>query len=160
MQWHSWTIHHANMKTLPKSIEIYRHEPESKFRSVQCDVWICCPSSEDELLPSMPKARPCSGIEFSLWWVHWLCCNLQQDMNYVGFLHVLKDQTWVPVQPIQDALVVNIGDILEVQYFLFLSWFNPFLKAYEINKSKKYIILNNLEGLSIIISFTACFRNW
>lgn len=45
---------------------------------------------------------------------------LQQDMSYVG-LHVLKDQTWVPVQPIQDALAVNIGDILEVQYFLFLS---------------------------------------
>ncbi|KAF8370085.1 hypothetical protein HHK36_031881 [Tetracentron sinense] len=39
---------------------------------------------------------------------------LQQGRgNSVG-LQILKDKTWVPVQPVPDALVINIGDTLEV----------------------------------------------
>ncbi|XP_058077146.1 protein SRG1 [Magnolia sinica] len=38
---------------------------------------------------------------------------LQQDNGSVG-LQILKDGTWVPVHPIPNALVVNIGDTIEV----------------------------------------------
>ncbi|KAJ3704535.1 hypothetical protein LUZ61_008240 [Rhynchospora tenuis] len=38
---------------------------------------------------------------------------LQQDTACVG-LQVLKDDTWVPVNPLPHALVINIGDTLEV----------------------------------------------
>lgn len=38
---------------------------------------------------------------------------LLQDDETVG-LHVRKDNQWIPVQPIPYALVVNIGDLVEV----------------------------------------------
>ncbi|KAG2594093.1 hypothetical protein PVAP13_5NG619800 [Panicum virgatum] len=38
---------------------------------------------------------------------------LQQDMSCAG-LQVLKDGAWVPVHPIPHALVINLGDSLEV----------------------------------------------
>ncbi|XP_006645290.2 protein SRG1-like [Oryza brachyantha] len=38
---------------------------------------------------------------------------LQQDAAFAG-LQVLRDGAWVPVQPVPGALVVNIGDTLEV----------------------------------------------
>ncbi|KAJ3672099.1 hypothetical protein LUZ60_006820 [Juncus effusus] len=38
---------------------------------------------------------------------------LQQDMNSVG-LQVLKDDKWVPINPLRNAFVINIGDTLEV----------------------------------------------
>eukprot|EP00268_Persea_americana_P004092 TRINITY_DN11295_c2_g1_i2.p1 TRINITY_DN11295_c2_g1~~TRINITY_DN11295_c2_g1_i2.p1 ORF type:complete len:375 (+),score=97.21 TRINITY_DN11295_c2_g1_i2:33-1157(+) len=38
---------------------------------------------------------------------------LQQNTSSVG-LQILKDHTWVPVQPIANALVINIGDTIEV----------------------------------------------
>lgn len=39
---------------------------------------------------------------------------LQQDMACVG-LQVLKNDMWVPVKPLPHALVINIGDTLEVR---------------------------------------------
>lgn len=38
---------------------------------------------------------------------------LQQDTRSIG-LQILKDGIWLPVKPIPDALVINIGDTLEV----------------------------------------------
>lgn len=40
---------------------------------------------------------------------------LQQNTSSVG-LQILKDHTWVPVQPIANALVINIGDTIEVRH--------------------------------------------
>lgn len=40
---------------------------------------------------------------------------LQQGKDSSVGLQILKDQTWVPVQPIPNALVINIGDTLEVR---------------------------------------------
>ncbi|KAE8736056.1 putative pentatricopeptide repeat-containing protein [Hibiscus syriacus] len=39
---------------------------------------------------------------------------LQQGKESTVGLQILKDQTWLPVQPVPNALVVNIGDSLEV----------------------------------------------
>ncbi|XP_065863611.1 protein LATERAL BRANCHING OXIDOREDUCTASE 1 [Euphorbia lathyris] len=39
---------------------------------------------------------------------------LQQGKNSSVGLQILKDNNWVPIQPIPDALVINIGDTLEV----------------------------------------------
>ncbi|XVF62609.1 hypothetical protein PTKIN_Ptkin09bG0022100 [Pterospermum kingtungense] len=39
---------------------------------------------------------------------------LQQGKDSSVGLQILKDNTWVPVQPIPNALVINIGDTLEV----------------------------------------------
>ncbi|KAH9307530.1 hypothetical protein KI387_035441, partial [Taxus chinensis] len=38
---------------------------------------------------------------------------LLQDDDEIG-LHIRKDEEWVPVQPIPGALVINIGDMIEV----------------------------------------------
>lgn len=39
---------------------------------------------------------------------------LQQGKGSSVGLQILKDNTWVPVQPIPNALVINIGDTIEV----------------------------------------------
>ncbi|KAF3608792.1 hypothetical protein DY000_02049426 [Brassica cretica] len=39
---------------------------------------------------------------------------LQQSKNSRVGLQILKDNTWVPVQPLPNALVINIGDTIEV----------------------------------------------
>ncbi|KAI3821966.1 hypothetical protein L1987_09545 [Smallanthus sonchifolius] len=39
---------------------------------------------------------------------------LQQGKGNTVGLHILKDGTWVPVQPVKNALVINIGDTIEV----------------------------------------------
>ncbi|KAE8711931.1 putative pentatricopeptide repeat-containing protein [Hibiscus syriacus] len=39
---------------------------------------------------------------------------LQQGKDSTVGLQILKNQTWLPVQPVPNALVINIGDTLEV----------------------------------------------
>lgn len=46
---------------------------------------------------------------------------LQQAKGSSVGLQILKDNKWVPVQPIPNALVINIGDTLEVRILDFLS---------------------------------------
>ena len=40
---------------------------------------------------------------------------LQQGKGKLVGLQILKDNTWVPVQPIPNVLVINIGDTIEVR---------------------------------------------
>ena len=40
---------------------------------------------------------------------------LQQGKGSSVGLQIFKDNTWVPVQPIPNALVINIGDTIEVK---------------------------------------------
>lgn len=40
---------------------------------------------------------------------------LQQGKGSSVGLQILKNNTWVPVQPIPTALVINIGDTIEVR---------------------------------------------
>ena len=46
---------------------------------------------------------------------------LQQGKGNAVGLQILKNNTWVPIQPVPNALVINIGDTIEVNsqyYFL------------------------------------------
>lgn len=52
---------------------------------------------------------------------------LQQGKGSSVGLQILKDNTWVPVQPIPNALVINIGDTIEVKNLKYLfCFFFPF----------------------------------
>ena len=55
---------------------------------------------------------------------------LQQAKGSPVGLQILKDKTWVPVQPISFALVINIGDTIEVRYLctflLAIIWVSEF----------------------------------
>jgi len=57
---------------------------------------------------------------------------LQQAKGGPVGLQILKDNTWVPIQPIPNALVINIGDTIEVSpllhffSFLFYSVYRTF----------------------------------
>ena len=42
---------------------------------------------------------------------------LQQGKRSTVGLQILKNGTWVPVQPVRNALVINIGDTIEVTTF-------------------------------------------
>lgn len=59
---------------------------------------------------------------------------LQQGKgNSVG-LQILRDNAWIPIEPIPNALVINIGDTIEVwhqAFSLFLLLFPPFLPNFE-----------------------------
>lgn len=48
---------------------------------------------------------------------------LQQAKGSPVGLQILKDNTWLPVEPIPNALVINIGDTIEVRL---LHYFLPF----------------------------------
>lgn len=43
---------------------------------------------------------------------------LQQSKNSCVGLQILRDNTWVPVVPLPNALVINIGDTIEVFYYI------------------------------------------
>lgn len=52
-------------------------------------------------------------------------------------LQILKDDKWVSVQPLPNALVINIGDTLEVRHLHL--WFRRFLfRNYVKRKTRKY----------------------
>ena len=48
--------------------------------------------------------------------------TLLAQVNDVQGLQVKKDGKWVPIKPIPGAFIVNIGDIIEVNYLLSLEF--------------------------------------
>lgn len=46
------------------------------------------------------------------------------QVNEMEGLEIRKDGHWIPVKPLPNAFIVNIGDMLEVYYLLFSSNFN------------------------------------
>ncbi|RWW76071.1 hypothetical protein BHE74_00015871 [Ensete ventricosum] len=70
---------------------------------------------------------------------------LQQDTTSVG-LQILKDNAWVPVHPIPDALVINIGDTIEVGAIIhpgFLLHLNPPPNPLLIDATRAMQVLTN-----------------
>lgn len=57
---------------------------------------------------------------------------LQQGKGSSVGLQILKDNTWVPVQPIANALVINIGDTIEVRKHNLVKNFNPFFRMLKL----------------------------
>ena len=49
--------------------------------------------------------------------------------DQVGGLQLMKDSKWVAVKPNQDALIVNIGDLFQVNFgFIFISYYKFYIK--------------------------------
>ena len=42
------------------------------------------------------------------------------QLNEVSGLQIRKDEIWIPIKPLPNAFIVNIGEILEVIFFIFL----------------------------------------
>ena len=64
---------------------------------------------------------------------------LQQGNGKLVGLQILKDNTWVPVQPIPNVLVINIGDTIEVRdlkSYVYLLCQNQYLN-WGLSKFKK-----------------------
>lgn len=68
------------------------------------------PCSRPELVMGLSPHSDGSGITV-----------LQQAKGSPVGLQILRDRIWIPVQPIPNAFVINIGDTLEVRtiYFFF-----------------------------------------
>lgn len=47
--------------------------------------------------------------------------TLLLQLNEVEGLQIRKDGMWVPVKPLPNAFIVNIGDVLEVKKFIHIS---------------------------------------
>lgn len=62
---------------------------------------------------------------------------LQQGKGSSVGLQILKDNTWIPVQPVPNALVINIGDTIEVSSISLLVQYYVFSKT-ETNLTKDY----------------------
>lgn len=45
------------------------------------------------------------------------------QVNEIEGLQVKKDGMWVPVKPLPDAFVINVGDVLEVLYVIIIPCF-------------------------------------
>lgn len=77
---------------------------------------------------------------------------LQQAKGGPVGLQILKNNTWLPIQPIPNALVINIGDTIEVRLLHFFSLF-PFMFipvdiSSTIIRNKKYQTLIMIQILS------------
>lgn len=68
--------------------------------SMRVDYYPTC-SSPDKVLGLSPHSDP-SSITI-----------LMQDNNVVG-LQIQHDGGWVPVKPVPNSLIINVGDVLEV----------------------------------------------
>lgn len=65
---------------------------------------------------------------------------LYQDQ--VGGLQLMKDSKWVAVKPNQDALIVNIGDLFQVNFgFIFISYFKNCIIEKTVSTTKNTIIV-------------------
>lgn len=63
---------------------------------------------------------------------------LYQDQ--VGGLQLMKDSKWLAVKPNQDALIVNIGDLFQVNFgFIFISYFTNCIIEKKMSTTKNTI---------------------
>jgi len=44
------------------------------------------------------------------------------QLNQVEGLQIRKDGMWIPVKPLPDAFVINVGDMMEVNFNFFFSF--------------------------------------
>lgn len=70
------------------------------------------PCSRPELVMGLSPHSDGSGITV-----------LQQAKGSPVGLQILRDRIWIPVQPIPNAFVINIGDTLEVRTIYFFFYF-------------------------------------
>ena len=94
---------------MARAIKLDKREMEELFddgrQEVRMTYYPACPQSE-MVMGIAPHSDP-TGITILL------------QVNDVDGLQIKKDGVWIPVNLLQDALVVNVGDILEVSPSLF-----------------------------------------
>jgi len=84
------------LKIEKRELEVF----EDGIQNLRMTYYPPCP--EPELVMGLSAHSDASGI------------TILNQMNGVNGLQIKKDGAWIPVNVISDALVVNIGDILEV----------------------------------------------
>ena len=94
---------------MARAIKLDKREMEELFddgrQEVRMTYYPPCPQSE-MVMGIAPHSDP-TGITILL------------QVNEVDGLQIKKDGVWIPVNVLPDALVVNVGDILEVSPSLF-----------------------------------------
>lgn len=76
----------------------------------------CPPCPQPELVIGLNSHSDAAGLSILL------------QINEVDGLQIKKDGMWVPIKPLPDAFIINIGDVLEVThnaFDLFNSFFSP-----------------------------------
>lgn len=81
-------------------------EFEDGIQSMRINYYPPCPQPEKVI--GLTPHSDASGLTILL------------QLNDVQGLQVRKDGMWVPVKPLPNAFIVNIGDILEVKLFLYI----------------------------------------
>ena len=106
-------------RLLAKALKIEKKIMEDLFedgmQSVRMNYYPPCP--QPELVIGITPHSDTTGI------------TILHQITGVNGLQIKKDGVWIPANFIQDAFVVNVGDILEVYLFFIynlLSYFNSF----------------------------------
>jgi hypothetical protein len=65
--------------------------------------------------------------------------------DHIGGLQVLYENTWVDVSPVPGALVINIGDLLQVNFIKII--------FYALSQYKKFYIVKLITNSIIFMTF-------
>ena len=94
---------------MAKAMKLDKREMEELFddgkQAVRMTYYPPCPQSE--MVMGIAPHSDATGITILL------------QVNEVDGLQIKKDGVWIPVNVLPDALVVNVGDILEVFPYLY-----------------------------------------
>jgi isopenicillin N synthase-like dioxygenase len=99
-------IAHSLMQMIAKNLGVDPDKFRDRYGSVQALAMACypaCPVAHDKVLGLSPHS------DVSLLTLVW-------EMNHVQGLQIKRLGAWVPIKLHSEALVVNVGDILEVSY--------------------------------------------
>ncbi|KAG8391188.1 hypothetical protein BUALT_Bualt01G0161700 [Buddleja alternifolia] len=121
---------------------------EEGMQSMRMNYYPPCP--EPELVTGLcPHSDAIAGLTILL------------QLNEMEVLQIKKDGAWIPVSPLPNAFVINIGDILEVYSKILLTLLyiaNPIVTNGSYRSIEHRAIVNSKKNTSLSPHFTA--RNW
>lgn len=126
MEAHSKEMNNLAQKVLNQMAKALRMDPndmkelfEGGLQSMRMNY--CPPCPQPELVIGLNSHSDAAGLSILL------------QINEVDGLQIKKDGMWVPIKPLPDAFIINIGDVLEVThnaFDLFNSFFFPFTAVF------------------------------